>query len=298
MQKGHRGGTHLIVSQSTCPNFVAKGHPTQAQGPTQTLKVQKVSPAKMAERRKQGLCYYCDDKYSSGHKCKEPKFFQIDATDNSSFEEAPTLGGPEDKVEETQPDNDLTTTPDEPIISLHALAGISSPQTLKIRGFLKHRPVVVLIDSVSTNNVIHKRVTEVVHCFVRAVSNFQALIVDGGTMKCEGRCENIKFQMGDYHLKAHMFAIEMYGCDVVLGAKWLRTLGPITMDFQELYMSFKQNNHIHTLRGPQAGAPTIISSHRMEKLLKMGHHGVIAQFNAIQAIDPPLLISILRCNRS
>lgn len=45
--------------------------------------------------------------------------------------------------------------------------------------------------------------------------------------------------MGDYDLKAHMFPINMGGCDSVLGAKWFRTLGSITMDFQELYMSFK-----------------------------------------------------------
>jgi len=83
-----------------------------------------------------------------------------------------------------------------------------------------------------------------------------------------------------------MFAIHMGGCDIILGAEWLRTLGPITMYFHELYMSFKQNNSTHTLYGLQAGAPSIISSHRMEKLLKKGHHGVIAQFNAIQAIKP------------
>ena len=50
-------------------------------------------------------------------------------------------------------------------------------------------------------------------------------------MKCEARCENVKIQMGDYHLKTHMFAIHMGGCDIVLSAKWLRTLGPIKMDF-------------------------------------------------------------------
>lgn len=50
-------------------------------------------------------------------------------------------------------------------------------------------------------------------------------------------------------------------------------------------MSFKQHDHIHTLRGLQAGAPTIIISHRMENLLKKSHHRVIAQFNAIQSIE-------------
>jgi len=46
-------------------------------------------------------------------------------------------------------------------------------------------------------------------------------------------------------------------------------------------MRFKQNAHMHTIRGLQVGSPSIINSHRMEKLLKNGHHGVIAHFNAI-----------------
>ena len=76
--------------------------------------------------------------------------------------------------------------------------------------------------------------------------------------------------MGDYQLKTHMFAINMGGCEIVLGAEWLRTLGPITMDFRELYMSFKQNKYTHTLCGLQASDLSIISLHRMEKLLKKG----------------------------
>eukprot|EP00253_Pinus_taeda_P027778 PITA_27778 len=241
-----RNMERALAALSTRPNFIAKDRPPQAHGTTQTLKVQKVSLVEMAERRKQGLCYYCDEKYSPGHKCKEPIFFQIDATHYNSSEEDLPLEEHEAVEEDNQKDN----VPDEPIISLHALAGISSAQTLKIRD-----------------------------------SNFQVQIVDGGTMKCEGRCENVKIQMGDYQLKTHVFAIHMGGCDIVLEAKWLRTLGPITMDFQELYMTFKKNIYTHTLRGLQAGAPSIINSHRMEKLLKKGHHGVIAQFNAIQEIE-------------
>lgn len=56
----------------------------------------------MAERRKQGLCYNCDDKYSPRHKCKEPKFFQIDVIDHSSSEEDPALDGPKEEDEDAQ----------------------------------------------------------------------------------------------------------------------------------------------------------------------------------------------------
>jgi hypothetical protein len=137
--------------------------------------------------------------------------------------------------------------PEEPVISLHALSGISAPQTLNIKGYIKHKSVVVLIDSGSTHNFIHRRLAEEIHCFVCPVSNFQILIANGGTMKCGGHCENVKLQMGDYHLKTHMFSISMGGCDIVLGVEWIHTLGPITMDYQELYMSFTQEAHTYTL---------------------------------------------------
>jgi len=53
-------------------------------------------------------------------------------------------------------------------------------------------------------------------------------------MRREGYCENSKLQMDDYHLKSHMFSIEMGGCDITLGVEWIRTLGHATMDFKEL----------------------------------------------------------------
>lgn len=56
----------------------------------------------MAERRKKGLCYYYDDKYSPRNKCKESIFFQIDATYHSSSEEAPSFEGLEEEDEKHQ----------------------------------------------------------------------------------------------------------------------------------------------------------------------------------------------------
>jgi hypothetical protein len=87
-------------------------------------------------------------------------------------------------------------------------------------------------------------------------------------MKCGRHCENVCLQISDYHLKSHMFAIDMGGCDIVLGADWLRTLGPILMDFQNLTMQFDQGGHQYKFQGITFGSPKVISSHRMEKMLK------------------------------
>ena len=51
-------------------------------------------------------------------------------------------------------------------------------------------------------------------------------------MKCGGHCENVKFQVGGYHFKNHMFSIDMGGCDIMMEVEWLRTLKPIAMDLK------------------------------------------------------------------
>ena len=61
--------------------------------------------------------------------------------------------------------------------------------------------------------------------------------------------------MGDYHLKTHMFSIDMVGCDIVFNAEWLHTLGLTTMDFQNLYTIFVKESHTSILQGIKANPP-------------------------------------------
>jgi hypothetical protein len=62
-------------------------------------------------------------------------------------------------------------------IYVHALAGLSTPQTLNIVGYIKKQKVIVLIDSGSTHNFIYKILVEHLNCFVYPVTIFQVLVV-------------------------------------------------------------------------------------------------------------------------
>jgi hypothetical protein len=150
-------------------------------------------------------------------------------------------------VSESPESTDITPPSDPPevelVISLNALTSFSTPQTLKLIGYIKHRKVIILVDSGSTHNFIHRRIAQETHCYIHVVNNFQIMIANGGSMKCGGRCENVHLQIDDYHLKSHMFSIDIGGCDIMLGADWLRTLGPILMDFKDLTMQFDQEGH-------------------------------------------------------
>jgi hypothetical protein len=228
----------VVSSQNWKPSFIPCTKPINPTTPSAPLKIQKLNRAEMVECQLKGLCYNCDDKYFLGHKCKEQNIFMAISEDISEEDvETPF-------VFESPETTDITSPSDppkvEPVISLNALTGFSSPQTLKLIGYIKHRKVIILIDSVSTHNFIHRCIAQETHCYLHMVNNFEIMIANGSSMKCGGRCENVYLQIGDYHLKSHMFAIDMGGCDIVLGADWLRTLGPILMDFNDLTMKFNQ----------------------------------------------------------
>jgi hypothetical protein len=170
----------------------------------------------MVERQLKGLCYNCDDKYFPGHKCKEQKLFMAISEDilEEDFETPLVFESP--KITDITPPLDPPEV--EPVNSFNALTGFSAPQTLKLIGYIKHWKVTILVDSGSNHHFIHHRISQETHCYIHAINNFQIMIAKGGSMKCGGHCENVCLQIGDYHLKSHMFAIDMGGCEIVLGA--------------------------------------------------------------------------------
>lgn len=67
---------------------------TSASG-SSSPQIKKYSPQEIRERGEKGLCFYCDEKYSRGHNCRNQKLFQIEISvdeEEWSFEkEEPTI---------------------------------------------------------------------------------------------------------------------------------------------------------------------------------------------------------------
>jgi hypothetical protein len=143
----------------------------------------------MEEHQLKGLCYNFDEKSFLGHKCKEQKLFMAISEDVSKEElETPHV------VELLDP-SDITPPFDQPevelVISLNSLIRFYAPQTLKLIGYIKNRKFIILIDSGIIHNFIHRHIFQETHLYIHAVNKFQIMIVNGGSMKCGGRCENV-----------------------------------------------------------------------------------------------------------
>jgi len=123
-------------------------------------------------------------------------------------------------------------------IFCNTLAGITTPQTIKIEGHIKKKKVIVLIDLGSTHNFIHCKIAKELNCFLYPAPECQVMVASGGTINRSGKCHNIKLSMGEYILNSPMLSIQMGCADVVLGVQWLQSLGTIAFNFQGLFMKF------------------------------------------------------------
>jgi hypothetical protein len=64
-----------------------------------------------------------------------------------------------------------------------------------------------------------------------------------------GKFHNIEVSMGSYILEIPMYYIPTGGVDVVLGIQWLRTLGKISTNYNELFMRFSLEGIQYELKG-------------------------------------------------
>lgn len=104
----------------------------------------------IAHKREHGLCYNCDEKWALSHKCKA-RFFLLVVEEDDPGPDNPTSHllnlTPPPTIPTTQP-----TTPTQ--ISFNTLSGTSTPEALKLFGFIHNFRMTVLIDDGSTHNFI------------------------------------------------------------------------------------------------------------------------------------------------
>jgi hypothetical protein len=120
----------VVSSQNRKPSFIPRPKPVTPTTPSAPLKIQKLTRDEMDERQLKGLCYNCDEKYFSGHKCKEQNIFMAISEDILEEDVETPLVSESPEITDITPPSDPPEV--KPIISLNALTSFSAPQTLKL----------------------------------------------------------------------------------------------------------------------------------------------------------------------
>ncbi|XP_048429391.1 uncharacterized protein LOC125472242 [Pyrus x bretschneideri] len=264
-----------FTNQKSSPLLIS--HSSSSSTNSKPSNVRKMSFEELQDRRKKGLCYSCPEKWVRGHVCANQQLLLLDV------------------LAERSVDREVTDCEDQEgqhvEITACAVYGISAPQhiqTMKVTGLIKNCPVIVLLDSGSSHNFISLSVAKKLGWSVDANKSFEVMIANGGTISSKGCCSQVKLQIQQYEYTSDFYVLQLGGCDVVLGAQWLRTLGPILWDFDKLKMEFSLGQKHYCISSYPPPSPMTVSACQVERLLSQGPFGMILFF-----VEPETQVAVV-----
>ena len=231
-----RRATALLAAQGHQQRFLDQSPPPLQSAPTTTAtptstpsmpaaphrQLRRLSSAEMAERRRQGLCYNCDEPYVRGHKCQ--RLFYLEVSDCDDHNQSANA----DEVAEDLP----------PLISLHAITGNRSADTMQVKVGIGNHQFTALLDSGSTRNFISESAAQHVKLCLTASQGATVIVANGDRVACSGLAQEIDIRIGAEYFTVDCYTIPLSCYDMVLGVSYLRTLGSILWDFGDLCMAF------------------------------------------------------------
>uniref|UniRef100_A0A803PBL9 RNA-directed DNA polymerase n=1 Tax=Cannabis sativa TaxID=3483 RepID=A0A803PBL9_CANSA len=209
----------------------------------------------------------------------QPKFLQVllfaDEDEPPTDIESPP---PSPKAEEPTAVEETLAT-----LSLNSLVGISSAHTMKLAGKIGSLPVTVLIDSGATHNFISREVVEASGVPITQTTGYGILLGTGDRVKAEGVCSQVSLELGEICVVSDFLPLELGGVDVILGVKWLETLGNMQVNWRTMVMRFKRGGTWVTLQGDPSLCKSPITLKAMFHTVAQEGYGFWVQLGALQA---------------
>nr|KYP46388.1 hypothetical protein KK1_032037 [Cajanus cajan] len=202
--------------------------------------IKKISLAEMQLRREKGLCYTCDEKFSSSHRCPNKQYLLLQLE--------------QDDINEPEPDPpdilgaNSTLSLQQPHLSYNALKGSSCLGTMKFQGSINGLLVQVLLDSGSSDNFLQPQIAHSLKLPIEPIPQFQVLVGNGNSLQAEGLVRDLDVRIQGQQLKLPVYLLNVSGTDLVLGAAWLATLSPHVLDYSNLTLKFYVGDKFITLQ--------------------------------------------------
>ncbi|XP_066340433.1 uncharacterized protein [Miscanthus floridulus] len=207
------------------PQLALPAPPPRTAAPSLTIEgrqVKRLSQSEMEERRRLGLCFNCNEKFGRGHNRVCEHIFLLD------------LAEADDDDDPEQTDAAVNS----PLISLLAMAGVRSSETMQVHIQLGGASLLALLDSGSTHNFVSEEAAARTSLRLQPRGNMKVTVANGERVPCPGVYRAVPFSIASEPFSTDFFALPLAGYDVVLGTEWLASLGPILWDFGALTMSF------------------------------------------------------------
>jgi len=109
---------------------------------------------------------------------------------------------------------------------------------MQLRIAIGNHELTVLVDSGSTHNFISTEAARRVGLHFHDSQGTRVVVANGDRVACRGLVRDVAVRIAEEHFTVDCYVIPLDCYDIVLGTTYLRTLGPILWDFDDLCMAF------------------------------------------------------------
>lgn len=136
---------------------------------------------------------------------------------------------------------------------------------MRFKGLINGVQVQVLLDSGSSNNFLHPRITHCLKLPVEPIPDFKVLVRDGHALTVEGLINNVEVKIQGNSIFLPVYLLSVLGVDLVFEASWLSTLGPHILDYSKVTLKFLSNNQFIILYGDYTQLPSQAHCHHLKR---------------------------------
>ncbi|XP_075092058.1 uncharacterized protein LOC142172173 [Nicotiana tabacum] len=207
-----------------------------------------ISGNKLFEARKaRGEWYRCGEKYFSGHQCKDKQLNILHGTtDQDTVEESQRI----EEIEEVENDQGEIIYE---AISLNALSGTVTSNTIKLKGMYGKQKLIVL------------------GCVIKEDAPMRVTAGNGSHLMSYHSCPSFKWKIHGIEFEHKLRLLDVGGCDMVLGVDWIRKHNPVLFDFIGYRLQVSVNGKRVELKGfSEEGQLQAMTASGVKQLLKKG----------------------------
>lgn len=169
-------------------------------------------------------------------------------------------------------------------ISLNSVAGITSPETLKLKGKIAKQEVVVLVDPEATHNFISQRLVAHLQLPVTKTEAYRVTLGTGSSVQGEGICQGLLLHLSDAKIIEDFLLLELGSIDVILGIQWLEKLSMVQTNWKTQVLKFRVGDQTITLRRDPSMGRSLVSLKSMMKTIWREGAGVIVEIHQKEVI--------------
>ncbi|GKA15840.1 C2H2 and C2HC zinc fingers superfamily protein, putative isoform 1 [Tanacetum coccineum] len=219
--------------------------------------------------KKARTCFNCDEKFTPGHVCKARLYHMYGEEDDSSEDYGGVISQTNNNEAEEVMDEDCH-------ISLHALSGVATYKTIKLKGLVNKHTLTILVDSCATHNFIDPTTLRKLGWVEEYSTPLIVKVGDGNKLSSDSKCSKFKWITQGQTFEADLRVLMLGGCDMVLGVEWLRRYSPVTFDYDLTEVTLSDREKKIVLKGTtEEGSLSMISGEGFNRLLRKTKHGLV-----------------------